>query len=456
MAASGEAPPEMAQATEPTAEPPAQPEATPEAGSGDEGAVFDLDGEDWGGAPDGAEQVVSNSAGDDLTLDSGREPATPAIDLSVAEGFFDLDTPTAGQTSGDPADEASLGDEAPAGKAVEDFDRDGPAEPSPDVTGDGALPQPVAEHQADPDGPAGEETGVVPPGEPGADEVPPADGTDTTGSTLADLPEEPAAEVPGELENAAATGPAIELAADIADGERQEPDIFAGVPGLFDEAAPVPRDGGDGEGATPTLAAEADADTGAAGDGQGEPADDATAPATRTGPSASRATDDQLPPAGGSLAGTLFRLLVALLLLVTLVGQGAYYWRDQLAKRPVLRPWVERLCALAGCQVAPRRDLAQLRIIARQVRSHPVYRDALVVEATLVNRAGFPQPYPDLQIRFFDANGQPVAGRVFNPREYLRGPLVDQALLVSDVPVRAHLELKDPGPSAVEYRFEFR
>jgi hypothetical protein len=85
------------------------------------------------------------------------------------------------------------------------------------------------------------------------------------------------------------------------------------------------------------------------------------------------------------------------------------------------------------------------------VRSHPTARGALAVDAIITNLATFAQPYPELVLQFTDLNGAPVAGRRFKPAEYLGGELTGSRLMPVGQPVHIGLEVRDPGPRAVNY-----
>ena len=145
--------------------------------------------------------------------------------------------------------------------------------------------------------------------------------------------------------------------------------------------------------------------------------------------------------------------VVILALLATLVLQYTYHNRDRLAERTALRPWVETLCDVAGCTLAPRRDLNAIDLVDRQVQSHPRYKGALLISATLVNRADFTQPYPVVEVVLEDLSGRKIASRRFKPNEYL----VENPGKGFRPGAEAHLllEVADPGQNAVSFKFNF-
>ena len=113
--------------------------------------------------------------------------------------------------------------------------------------------------------------------------------------------------------------------------------------------------------------------------------------------------------------------LLILIALAGLVGQYVYYNLDELARQERYRPWLERMCPLAGCTLPSRVDIEQIRSSNLVVRSHPDFNGALVVDAIIYNRAPFPQPFPLLEFSFADINGNQMASGSFKPGEYLSG-----------------------------------
>lgn len=148
--------------------------------------------------------------------------------------------------------------------------------------------------------------------------------------------------------------------------------------------------------------------------------------------------------------------LLILIALLALVGQYVYYNLDELARQERYRPWLERICPLAGCTLPSRVDIGQIRSSNLVVRSHPDFKGALVVDAIIYNRAPFPQPFPLLEFSFADINGNRVASRSFKPGEYLSGELTGQQQMPSQVPIHISLDILDPGTRAVNYSLGFR
>ncbi|MND86944.1 hypothetical protein D3C80_789270 [compost metagenome] len=151
-------------------------------------------------------------------------------------------------------------------------------------------------------------------------------------------------------------------------------------------------------------------------------------------------------------------LWIALVLLAAaaLAGQYIWYHFDELARQDQYRPWFQQICPQVGCKVPSRVDIARIKSSNLVVRSHPDFNGALIVDAIIYNRAPFTQPFPLLELRFADLNGQLIASRRFKPGEYLSGELAGKGEMPSQVPIHIALDILDPGPKAVNYSLSFR
>ncbi len=152
----------------------------------------------------------------------------------------------------------------------------------------------------------------------------------------------------------------------------------------------------------------------------------------------------------------LWRLLALALFAALAVQLMLWRQEDLLRLAPGLRPFIETACARIGCVVPVARDLARLRIASRDVREHPRYRDALLVNATLVNDAAFDQPYPVLELTLHDVAGRLLGRRRFRPAEYLDDSIDRTAGMPPGVPVHIVLEIAGGANTAVSFEFEFR
>jgi predicted Zn finger-like uncharacterized protein len=175
---------------------------------------------------------------------------------------------------------------------------------------------------------------------------------------------------------------------------------------------------------------------------------------------AAKAKKPKKPGGFGRLIKALFGLLFAVILLVAIVGQLAYFKRDTVAQKfPVLRPQLEMACgylkAYVSCEISMPRDLDKLELAHKDVRLHPKLNHALLINANLVNQADFAQPYPLVVLTFTDNQDRIVAKRAFKPSEYLSDPEMAGAGLGPHESALLVLEVLDPGPTAINFTFDF-
>lgn len=95
--------------------------------------------------------------------------------------------------------------------------------------------------------------------------------------------------------------------------------------------------------------------------------------------------------------------------------------------------------------------MRHMDLVETRVAPHPRFAKALRVKATLVNRADSVQPYPLLEVSLIDNQGQLVARRAYQPREYLSKPDALQKGLPPQVAVDVQLDITSPGAHASGY-----
>ncbi len=143
---------------------------------------------------------------------------------------------------------------------------------------------------------------------------------------------------------------------------------------------------------------------------------------------------------------TLFWSFCGLLLLAALVAQ--YFWftqRDYVLQHAQIRPWLEKFCYYASCQLPVTRALDQLHVSNNFMGKHETYQGAVLLHFIFANQATFPQPYPGLEIRFEDEKNQVIGIRRLAPQEYLNASEVTTQLQPNQ-PVHVSLELRNAVP----------
>ncbi|MFO7527639.1 MAG: DUF3426 domain-containing protein [Marinobacter sp.] len=158
----------------------------------------------------------------------------------------------------------------------------------------------------------------------------------------------------------------------------------------------------------------------------------------------------------GGKARTILWSLVVIALLGVLVAQVTWFQFDRLSAIPELRPFYEKGCELAGCELKPLVNVDVIQSRKLVVRTDPENRGQLLVDAVIINRADFGQPFPAIALTFSNLNGDVVAQSVFTPDEYLAGDSRELDSMPTDTPVRIAISIRDPGRDAVNYNLNFR
>jgi predicted Zn finger-like uncharacterized protein len=112
--------------------------------------------------------------------------------------------------------------------------------------------------------------------------------------------------------------------------------------------------------------------------------------------------------------------IAALLLLLTLLAQAAYFFRADLAARlPSLKPALVGSCRLLKCSVPLPQHTNLIGIESSDLETDPANPNQVALNALLRNRAPYAQSFPNLELTLNDNQDKPVARRLFIPAEYL-------------------------------------
>jgi predicted Zn finger-like uncharacterized protein len=141
--------------------------------------------------------------------------------------------------------------------------------------------------------------------------------------------------------------------------------------------------------------------------------------------------------------------LGALLMLVGLAMQGAYFYRSDIAAFvPEARPHLTRMCELLRCTVALPQRPRQITIEASDLQATDSANPGLIaLTATLRNQATTELGYPALDVVLTNTKDHTVARRIFLPAEYLaagkdvRGGIAPNAEII----IRLDLDTGDLG-----------
>ncbi len=155
------------------------------------------------------------------------------------------------------------------------------------------------------------------------------------------------------------------------------------------------------------------------------------------------------------IAGNLLWSFAILLAIAAGLLQYAYYDRLRLLKHEELRPWLGLMCKYTHCNLPDPRDPQRIELSSKNIYTHPNAENALMVSGTMINQAGFAQNFPLLELRFENIRGELIAGRRFQPHEYLGLPAERIEKMQPGNPVSFNIEIVDPGKDVMSYEFKF-
>lgn len=141
------------------------------------------------------------------------------------------------------------------------------------------------------------------------------------------------------------------------------------------------------------------------------------------------------------------------LLVLALGLQLLYAFRAQVAQNyPVTRPWLESVCAAAGCRVPWVNDPQQLRLEDSELLEVPGKPGEIALGARIRNLAPTAQEFPHVELTLTDLSGQAAARRVLRPADYLgRAPTTGEVMAAgSEVAIQLRLETPRIKPTGYE------
>jgi predicted Zn finger-like uncharacterized protein len=140
------------------------------------------------------------------------------------------------------------------------------------------------------------------------------------------------------------------------------------------------------------------------------------------------------------------------LLALLLAAELAYAYRGPIAQRyPVLRPWLEAVCAQAGCSISFAREDALLKLEDSELLEIPGKPNEIALNARVRNLAQVAQEYPYLELTLTDLTGQAAVRRVLRPTDYLGRPVSPGEVMGPGVELSIQIRLETPRIKATGY-----
>lgn len=148
--------------------------------------------------------------------------------------------------------------------------------------------------------------------------------------------------------------------------------------------------------------------------------------------------------------------IISVFLMVSLAGQFLWFTQpDMLLQHPQIRPYLETACVYLQCDLPPTRNPHLFQVVKKFMDRGEQDSDTVRLMFIFENKADFPQPYPDLEIRFENEQRQLIGIRRFTPQEYLPS-LPEQMDLAAGSAVQVELLFQNILKEMHTYGYEVR
>ena len=141
------------------------------------------------------------------------------------------------------------------------------------------------------------------------------------------------------------------------------------------------------------------------------------------------------------------------LLMLALGAQVVHGRRNELVQKPAIGPLIAEIYSLLGMPITAPTDLASYELRQWGAASDATQPGRLLLRASIVNRAGYAQPYPLLRLALQDRFGTTVGSRDIEPADYLPGTGT-ASLLEPGQRADAEIRIVDPGKDAIGFEMD--
>ncbi len=155
-----------------------------------------------------------------------------------------------------------------------------------------------------------------------------------------------------------------------------------------------------------------------------------------------------------SLLSTIGLSILGTIATLGIILQLFFFQIDTLSRDPEWHSIYGNVCGILGCSLPSQYAIEDIMASNLTIKSHPHFRNSLMVDAIIVNHAAIMQPFPNIELFFMDTDQQIIAARQFKPSEYLRGELADASLMPSQQSIHLALEIDDPSENASGYSLQ--
>ena len=117
----------------------------------------------------------------------------------------------------------------------------------------------------------------------------------------------------------------------------------------------------------------------------------------------------------------------------------------------MLRPYLESVCAAAGCTISWAHEDALLKLEDSELLEVPGKPNEIALGARIRNLAQVAQEYPHLELTLTDLTGQAAIRRVLRPTDYLGRPVNAGETIAPGAELSVQLRLETPRIKATGY-----
>ncbi len=146
-------------------------------------------------------------------------------------------------------------------------------------------------------------------------------------------------------------------------------------------------------------------------------------------------------------------IAVAVLLTLLLTLQILIAQRDRLAESSAWRPIISRLCLIAQCRIDAWRQPDAFVPLLQTVAADPARDGVLLVQLSFRNTAERPQPWPQIEVKLTDVDGEALGLRRFRPEDYLNTEQTGD--IKPQQTVSVEIAIREPAGKADGFAFEF-
>ncbi|MGH8474665.1 MAG: DUF3426 domain-containing protein [Methylococcales bacterium] len=138
-------------------------------------------------------------------------------------------------------------------------------------------------------------------------------------------------------------------------------------------------------------------------------------------------------------------------LLCAAIVQLSLFEGHHLVQNPDFRPWLEKLCEYAACELPGYRNPQAIDVLEKSLEA--IGTSSLEFRLVMVNSGPIPQAFPRLKLVLIRLNGETLAQRVFFPEEYFSKSVTHASRMAVGKPFEITFQILNPGANLGGYQF---